>query len=247
MTASTRSGQRRPGGRPGGPWAWPIVLAALALLVGLGVWQLQRLSWKEGLIARLQERTTQAPAPLPQPLPADVAALEYRPFRVQGHYLNDKELHLASRTRDSQVGLHVVTPFRLDDGRTLLIDRGWLPPDKLDPATRQDGLLQGEATQVGLLRRGGWHGLKWFQPVNEPAKNQWLWLDLPAMAQVAGLEQPITDFYLEALPDQHPGAWPVGGQTRVTLRNDHLQYALTWFSLAVVLLIVFLVWRRKRG
>ena len=100
--------------------------------------------------------------------------------------------------------------------------------------------------QVGLLRRGGWQGSSWLRPINKPSDNQWVWLDLPRMAEAAGLERPITDFYLSALPDQHPGPWPEGGRTRIALKNDHLEYALTWFSLAVVLLVVFLVWRRRR-
>lgn len=235
--------------RRGSRWAWPVVLAALAVMVGLGVWQLQRLAWKQGLIARLEQRTAAAPVPLPPGLdasdPAAIEALEFRPVEVTGRYLNDRELHLLARTRDGEVGQHVVTPFRLADGRTLLIDRGWVPADAVEPAARQDGLLEGEATQVGLLRRGGWQGSDWLRPTNKPQANQWLWLDLPAMAEAAGLERPVTGFYLSALPGQHPGRWPEGGRTRVQLKNDHLQYALTWFSLAVVLLVVFLVWRRR--
>lgn len=231
-------------------WAGPLVLGALAIMVGLGVWQLQRLAWKQELIARLEERTSAAPQPLPPEFdasdPGALDALEYRPIEVAGRYLNDRELHVLARTRDGEVGQHVVTPFRLDDGRTLLIDRGWVPRGAVEPAGRQDGLLQGETTQVGLLRRGGWQGSDWLRPVNKPEANQWLWLDLPAMAEAAGLERPVTGFYLSALPDQHPGRWPEGGRTRVQLRNDHLEYALTWFSLAVVLLVVFLVWRRRR-
>lgn len=235
----------RSGSRPGGPWAWPVVLVALAILVGLGTWQLQRLDWKQELIATLAERTAAEPSPLPERLPEDPSALEYRPLRVEGRYLHDRSLHLVSRTRDGAVGLHLVTPFRLADGRTLLIDRGWLPAEALDPARRPDSLLEGAVVQVGLVRRGGWAGSDWLRPVNDAAGNHWLWLDLPAMAAAADLERPITAFYLSALPGQHPGAWPEGGRTQVALRNDHLQYALTWFALAAVLLTVFLVWRRR--
>lgn len=238
MTARTSS--------PGGRWAWPIILTALAILVGLGVWQLQRLAWKEDLIARLEARTAAAPVPLPATLPADLSELEYRPIRVEGRYLNDRELRLVLRTRDGQVGLHIVTPFRLTDGRTILIDRGWIPRDAEAPQARRAGLIEGATTQVGLARLGGWQGSSWFEPANDPAGNQWLWLDLPAMAEAADLERPVTGLYLSALPDQHAGAWPVGGRTRVALRNDHLEYALTWFALAAVMLVVFLLWRRRR-
>ncbi|MEX0758518.1 MAG: SURF1 family cytochrome oxidase biogenesis protein, partial [Tistlia sp.] len=152
---------------------------------------------------------------------------------------------LVSRTREGVVGLHLVTPFRLADGRTLLIDRGWLPPEALAPESRPESLLEGEVSQVGLVRLGGWSGSAWLEPTNDPAGNRWLWLDLPAMAAAAGLERPITDFYLAALPGQHPGIWPEGGRTRIAISDNHLEYALTWFALAVVLLAVFLVWRRR--
>lgn len=232
--------------RPGGRWAWPIVLAALAILVGLGLWQLDRLAWKQDLVATLEQRTGAEPLALPAAAQdQDLAELEYRPLRVEGRYLHDRELFLVSRTREGEVGLHLVTPFRLRDGRTLLIDRGWLPAEARDPASRPDSLLAGEVAQVGLVRRGGWAGSSWLRPANDPAGNQWLWLDLLAMAEAAGLERPITSFYLSALPGQHPGAWPEGGRTQVALRNDHLEYALTWFALAGVLLAVFLAWRRR--
>ncbi len=223
------------------------MLAALALLVGLGVWQLQRLEWKQGLIARLEERTSAPPLGLDEALAAGVEAAEYRPVTVEGRYLHDRELHVLSRTLDGEVGQHVVTPFRLDDGRTLLIDRGWLPETHLDPDSRAEGLPRGRVVQTGLLRRGGWQGSSWFRPVNKPEANQWLWLDLPRMAEAAGLERPVTGFYLSALPGQHAGEWPVGGRTRVALKNDHLSYAITWFGLAGALLAVFLLWRRRRG
>lgn len=230
--------------RPGGRWAWLIVLPAVALLAGLGAWQLDRLAWKQGLITRLEQRTVMEPVPLPSEV-ADAEALEFRPLRVVGHYLHDRELRVVARTREGVVGEHLVTPFRLTDGRTLLIDRGWLPHEAVDPAARPESLLEGEVAQVGLARLGGWHGSAWFRPTNDPGANRWLWFDLAAMAEAAGLERPITDLYLSALPEQHPGAWPEGGRTRVALPNDHLQYAVTWFGLAAVLLVLFVLWRRR--
>jgi len=91
--------------------------------------------------------------------------------------------------------------------------------------------------------------MKWLEPANDPAGNLWIWLDLPAMAAAAKLERPVTELYLAALPGQHPGRYPLGGATRLELRNDHLQYALTWFSLAGILLVItlILIFRRPRS
>lgn len=229
------------------PRLWPTLFAlpTLIVLLGLGTWQLERRAWKMDLITALDARITAAPVELPQPLD-DLAAFEYRPVTLHGSYLHDHELYLGARPYKGTVGQHVVTPFRLDDGRLVLIDRGWIPDPLRDPATRRDSAPAGPVTQEALVRRGGWKGSSWFQPANDAAGNLWLWMDLPAMAKAAGLEGLETGFYLEARAGQHPGTYPVGGQTRVVLRNDHLQYALTWYALAVVLLIIYLLFHRRQ-
>ncbi|MEX0922062.1 MAG: SURF1 family protein [Rhodovibrionaceae bacterium] len=229
------------------PGFWPTVftLLCLAVLLGLGAWQLQRLEWKEALIAQTGERLAQPPGTLPEsfPQPQDLA---YLPIAVEGRYLHDRELYFASRVRDGQVGLHVVTPFALADGRQILIDRGWVPPDRRDPASRAAGQIGGQVRIEGLLRSGGWSGFAAFAPANDPQANLWLWPDLPAMAAAAGLENPVTEVYLDAAAGQHVGDYPIGGQTQVTFKNDHLQYALTWFGLAAVLAVIYLIYGLRR-
>lgn len=230
------------------PGLWPtlLTLSALAILLGLGVWQLQRLEWKEALIAQTQARLAQAPAALPESLSAP-QELAYQPVVVEGRYLHDRELYFGSRVRDGQVGLHVVTPLEMADGRQILIDRGWVPPDRRDPASRAAGQLEEQVRIEGLLRSGGWSGYAGFAPANDPQANLWLWPDLPAMAAAAGLENPVTEVYLDAAAGQHAGDYPIGGQTQVTFKNDHLQYALTWFGLAAVLAAIYLIYGLRRG
>lgn len=232
--------------QPGRLWAALVVATAVVVLIGLGVWQLQRLEWKEALIA---ERVAQGALP-PTALPATFGpdeALDYRKVAVHGRFLHDRELYLESRTRKSQIGLHVITPLVLDDGRTLLVDRGWVPKGARDPARRAEGQLAGEVTLEGALRRGGWGGLEMFRPANQPAENVWLWSDLPAMAAAAGLQNPITEVYLIAGPAALPGGLPIGREIEIDLPNDHLGYALTWFALAgALLVIVALVLLKKR-
>ena len=230
------------GGRRFQPHLWPSLfsLVGIAVLIWLGTWQVQRLHWKEALIADLQARTSEAPMALPKSI-VDPVALEFRPVRLTGRFLHDKEMYLTGRTYKRTVGLHVITPMALDDGRTVLVDRGWVPPQRKAPDTRAAGQVEGEITLVGPLRRGGWRGLDLFRPENQPEDNLWVWLDLPAMAAHADLAGAVTEIYVAAGPADTPGGVPIGGQTPVTLRNDHLQYALTWYALAVALLVIYIL------
>lgn len=212
----------------------------LAVLVGLGTWQIQRLHWKEALIADMAARIAAAPVALPANL-VDAAALAYVPVRLEGRFLHDKEMYLGARTYRGTVGFHVVTPLILDDGRAVLVDRGWVPPARKAPDTRPESQPPGPVVVDGLIRLGGWRGAAMFRPANEPARNLWLWPDLPAMAAWAGLERPVTQVYVAAGPAPNPGGPPIGGQTRIELRNDHLLYAVTWYALAVALLVIYVL------
>jgi len=233
------------------PTLWPtlITVPTLVLLVGLGVWQLERLDWKEALIDERQSRSGQPAIALPADLDADLdaaARLLYLPVRVRGRFRHDAEFYLAARTFEGQVGLHVVTPLALDDGRTLLVDRGWIPDDRRDPATRPEGQLAGDVELTGLVRLPGWTGMSWLKPDNQPEENLWFWIDPAAMAAAAGLDRVIPDIYLDAGPAENPGGWPKGGQTRIDLPNDHLQYAITWFTLALSLAVIYVVYHLRR-
>ncbi len=229
--------------RPG-PWAWLVGLLAIGVLAGLGSWQLHRLTWKNELVA---ERTAQLAAP-PISLPGQTSEpqeLEFRVVTLVGRFLHDKELYLAARPYKKQVGYHVVTPLQLEDGRVVFVDRGWIPPDHQDPLARQEGLVAGRIEMDGVLRQGGWKGRDLFRPENDPEANLWLWFDLPAMAAAAGLDRAITSVYVQA-EDPLAGSYPIARPYEVDLRNDHLEYALTWYALALILLVIFVVFHLKR-
>lgn len=219
-----------------------MTVPALIVLLALGTWQLERLEWKEGLIA---ERTSRAAAPAiaPPGADADVRGLEFRPVRLSGRFLNDQEMFLAARSMNGNVGYHVVTPFLLENGAAVLVDRGWIPLDRKDPSTRSEGEIEGGTEVVGLIREGGRKG--WFTPDNRPAENFWFYVDVPPMAAHAGLAQSLP-YFVEAGPKENPGGLPIGGQTRLKLRNDHLQYAVTWYLLALALVVIYLIYHRVR-
>ena len=224
---------------PGGSFTlrlWPTCLSLLMILIllGLGTWQVKRLVWKEQLVATIAERSKAQPQDVTSI--RDMSDVDYRHAEASGVFENDKELYLSSISLNGEGGYHVLTPLDLPNGNTLLVDRGFIPYDKRDPKTRSDGETIGPVTVLGLLRRPI-H--KWFEPQNDPSKNNWYGIDIDAMAKQAGLTN-VLPFVLEADAKENPGGYPVGGQTHISLPNNHLGYALTWYGLALALFVMYL-------
>jgi surfeit locus 1 family protein len=231
------------------PTFWPTVFTVPAILVmiGLSIWQVQRLHWKEGLIAERVARTTAEPIPLP-PAGTDLGPLEFRRVSVTGTFDHAHELYLAARSQNGNVGYWIVTPLKLTTGEDVLIERGWVPEEKKLPETRPQGQLAGTVTLNGIIRLP--QAKTFFQPENEPARNVWFYIDPAQMAAAAGVPA-RTDLYLDAEKTDIPGKYPLGGQARIELPNDHLQYAITWALLALSLAGVYVVYHvkleRERG
>jgi surfeit locus 1 family protein len=221
-------------------------LVGLAILIALGVWQLHRLEWKEGLIAQIEARSTGEPISLQKAIATTREGRDpsYTRVRVEGRFQHDKELYLYAQSLEGEPGWHVITPFDTVGGDLLLVDRGFVPDNRKDPASRAEGQLQGVVHLTGLVRMPESQGL--FMPDNEPAANRWFWRDLPGMMHslypTATMQE--VPFFLEAERSEVPGGYPRGGQTRLELPNNHLQYAITWFLLAVCLLIIYVVYVR---
>jgi len=232
------------------PTLWPTVftIPALIVLLGLGTWQIDRLHWKEGLIADRTARTTAAPIALPaagtQLSPAALADLDFRHGATTGTFLHERELYIAARTMEGSVGYQIVTPLQQPDGSVVLVNRGWVPETRKDPAKRAEGQVSGTVTVDGAIRAPGVQ--HWLQPDNQPAQNIWFWSDLPAMAEHAGIApDKLVPVFLEAGAAPNPGGLPIGGQTKVNLPNDHLQYAITWFALAAALAVIYVIYHRQ--
>ncbi len=234
------------------PWLslFPPAALAFALLMALGTWQIHRKAWKEGLIAALTERLAAPPSALPAQgmwTTLDRASEEYRRVKFRAVFDHGKEALVyaaASTFRPdvSGVGYWVFTPARLADRSYVMVDRGFVPEGRQDPSTRPSGQTSGSVEIVGAMRwpeRGNW-----FSPAAEPKHNLWFIRDQLAIAKVKDVH-PVAPFYVEQESPVPPGGLPQPGKLAVRLRDAHLQYALTWYGLAIVLAVVFATWAFK--
>ncbi len=230
---------------------WPVAVStaiAFAILLGLGTWQVQRLHWKEGLIAAIDARISSRPLPLGdiERRYLETGDVDYYPVTLDGTFEHDGEQFFFA-THNGQSGYYVYTPLRLDDARVVLVNRGFVPFDRREAALRAEGQVRGPVTVTGLARNPLAAKPSWAVPDNDPAANIFYWKDRDAMAANAGLDpKNILPFFVDADAAPNPGGLPVGGVTIVSLPDNHLQYALTWYGLAAALAGVFFVWVRRR-
>jgi surfeit locus 1 family protein len=219
--------------------------AALAVLVALGAWQVERKAWKEALIATIAERL--AAPPIAVPGPAGWSRLssdsdEFLHVSVTVEFDNGKEALVytsGSTLRDDPggPGYWVFAPARLADG-IVMVNRGFVPQDRRDTASRPEDEIAGPVTITGVLRWPEPPGL--FTPAADPARNIWFSRDSAAIADAKGVA--AAPFYIELEDPELPGGLPHPGRLKPNLPNNHLQHAITWFGLAAVLIGVYTAW-----
>ncbi|XP_017890858.1 surfeit locus protein 1 [Ceratina calcarata] len=225
-----------------------IPIAAFAL----GTWQIQRLKWKLDLIEKLKTRINHEPIDLPENSDG-LESKEYYPVRVRGTYLYDKEFIIGHRSllidgkpatgkqvpvasSEMKKGYNVITPFKLADrDLTILVNRGWIPRSLKSQAKRQES-QQGEVEIVGILRPN--ERRPPFVPKNRPHSDIWNYRDVNAMAEKVN----ASPIYLELISNNNYDRYPIGGQTKVELRNEHFNYSLTWYCLSAA---TAYLWYRK--
>jgi surfeit locus 1 family protein len=222
-------------------------LVGVAILVALGVWQLERLAWKTALIERVEARLTASPSAAPGPAEwadLDLIAREYEPVAATGRFEHDREIHVVATLTKPEgpaggIGYLVMTPLVTDEGWTVYVNRGFVPRDARSPEARAEGQIEGRITVTGLLRAP--RRRAWFMPADDAAANQWLSRDPLLYAEVHGPSAaPVAPYIIDAVFDPAlPGGLPQGGETVVEFPNNHLGYALTWFGLAAALAGVF--------
>ena len=221
-------------------------VSAFAVLLSLGLWQLDRKAWKEGLIATIERRLSAPPVALPAPAAwprLKAAEDEFLRVAMTAEFLNDREALVYTsgsslREGSSGPGYWVFTPARLADGALVVVNRGFVPDGKQDPAARPDGEVAGPINMVGVLRWPEPPGM--FTPAGDPTRNIWFSRDSNAIA--AAKDVSAAPFYLELESPDPPGGLPRTGRLHPTLPNNHFGYALTWLGLASVLVGVYGTW-----
>lgn len=228
------------------PWLLSLLaLAALIVLLGLGFWQVERLAWKDGLIASIDSRLAMSPAPLDEAIaaPQSIADQEYRPVMVSGVFNHEWERHFFA-THKGATGYFVYTPLERANGDYVWINRGFVPFELKDPAKRAEGQVSGPVEIKGLLRSALVEKPSSLVPDNDLAKNIFYWKDIRDMTSSSGMpaDAKVLGLFVDADNAPNPGGLPVGGVTLIDLPNNHLQYAITWFGIAAGLIGVYIAW-----
>lgn len=205
------------------------VLMAAGFLA-LGIWQVERLAWKRALIATVDARIAAPAIPWAEAATLPPDEIEYRHVSVEGRFDHGRET-LVQAVTEFGGGFWVLTPLTTPEGQTVLINRGFVPEEKRDPATRAEAQIAGAVSIEGLLRKTEPGGA--FLRQNDPAADRWYSRDTVAIADSRGLG-PVAPLFIDADQTAQPGGYPVGGLTVIRFRNTHLSYALTWFALAAL-------------
>lgn len=217
-----------------------------AICFGLGVWQLRRLEWKLDLIEKREKILTLPPLKLDPSLSMD--DMENDDYLVRTHITNGKYIHsgeiiVKPRTLDGKNGAHVITPFETTDGRRILVNRGWVPADKMEPQTRMEGQIEEVHEIQGILRKRN-PKPSYFTPDNDVKRNQWYWMNVNEMAEACETE-PILIELIGSRKLTNRFSLPIAGATLLPLNNPHMNYALTWFSLSAAMTVMSVVIIRR--
>ncbi|KAF9040475.1 mitochondrial protein required for respiration [Hymenopellis radicata] len=213
---------------------------------GLGTWQMRRLQWKINLIDELKEKLELPPLALPRKINlAVIPEFVWRKVAVKGRFDHSHAMLLGPRVREGLTGVNVVTPLMRADGTTILVDRGFITSDVAKSLSFSRP--EAEVEVFGMIRLS--QPRNTFTPDNRPEEGQWYWTDIDGMSEYAGGERAnVQPVYIEEIFEGHAGeasnnisrGIPVGRAPTVNLRNSHLSYVITWYSLSALTAFMFL-------
>lgn len=216
-----------------------LAFLGVMILCTLGLWQIQRLHWKQGLLHEIEAAWQAAPESLSagQLAAAQTQGRKFLRGVVHGTYLNDAAITVGPRVLHEQQGAHLITPLALDDHTILLVNRGWVPLSQDDDTMA----IAGPVAVTGLLRLPDQNNF--FTPANDPAKQQWYTIDPQAIAKTHDLKGVLPFIMIaEGSPDEtHGKEFPLAIGGKPDLNNNHLSYAFFWFAMAGVLIVVFVI------
>jgi len=217
-------------------WPGVMTLAMLAVLLSLGSWQVRRLHWKEELLTRIARAEAGPSVPLPA---------EPEPFSkvlVTGHLRDDLAASYGAEVRDTpagtQLGTQLIEPLERAEGEAILVDRGWVPDKRLRPIEQPEG----EVTLEGYVRPSDSPRL--FSASDNPSGRQFYTLDAAAIGAAIGLRQ-VAPFFLVVMGTPPPELYPDPARHLPRPPNNHLSYAISWYGMAIALLVIFVLWARK--
>ena len=220
-----------------------MTLAMMAVLLSLGTWQVQRLLWKQTLLAQIERAEAAPPNPLPNPLLVNPPP--FAKISATGTFLPGKTALYGAEVRPTAMGTamgaRMIVPLRQSDGKILLVDRGWAPLTRTGPIDMPTGI----ATIAGYVRFADSRG--WFSAKDDIVAHRFYTLDPVAIGAAIG-EPDVPPFVLVVLGaggDGPPDRWPDPARHLPRPANNHLVYAITWYGLAIALLTIFFIWARK--
>ena len=214
----------------------PLVsfVIALLILLSLSLWQVKRLVWKTNLIEQRVSNFEGEPKNL-----FDIKKPNENEFKkvfIEGQLLNNLEFFMPALSKNGNNGFHIIVPMEVEKKKLILFDTGWVPLAKKEKNKRLNNLIKEKKIFTAVIRLPGRKG--YFQPDNDNVKNFWFFVEPELMEETISMKLE-NRFYLEAV-DNGPNGYPLGNQTRIYLRNNHLQYAITWFLIALSLIGVFI-------
>lgn len=220
-----------------------FVFTGVVVLCGLGYWQVERMAWKKGILERL-ERVYAQDAALGSLTDKDFSEIvtQDNPYIFKrgfltGRFLYDKTIMISPKTFEGKIGAHVITPFAIAGGSAIvLVNRGWIPQGGEKDLVRQDGLAEEAVTLKGMVRSAPERNA--FTPANSPEKGQWYFLDVAQVGHDKGLDHVLAHIFIVEEIDGTSPQYPLAAGGRIEISNNHAQYALFWFSMAFVLIVV---------
>ena len=224
-------------------WLTFLSIPAFIILLILGTWQVNRLSWKTDLIKDYNNKFNDHSVKFSE-ISNEILNFKYRKIEVSGFFNHNQEINLIGKTYEGNAGYHIITPLTLIDGNVILINRGWVPKKYLDKKSRIF-TLSDELTKVtGLIRMPQEKG--YFVPQNEPQNGFWFTVKPPEILNFLKINGEKR-FYIDELRFNNKIKLPIAANGRIKFPNNHLQYALTWYILGFGLLIIYFLWHHKNG
>ena len=226
------------------PLFWPTFFAipSLLVLIMLGSWQVQRLYWKTDLLEEYKMRS-QAQAVYPA---FDDGPIEFQRVAITGQFQHDDTVYLTGRTYEGNAGFHVITAFQSDKGDVFLVNRGWVSEAYREPEKRAFSMIEGRTTIDGIIRLPQRQGS--FVPDNEPERGFWFTMKPDEVADHLDLAEAKQSYYIDIVRDPEAElTLPIAAEMKIDVRNAHLNYAITWYGVALSLVGVYFAYHHSMG